>query len=84
MRQTPSPSIAASNITASGTSYGIVSGEAMGITASNINATGSKGAVKAKSALQLVGMTGGSAEEKNDRWYVMNGSDKATKVSLKY
>ena len=75
--------IQGSNITATGDSYGIVSsGDAIGIAYSNVAASGSKGAIKAKSAMQFTGVTGGTPGEKNDRWYVMNGSERATSVKL--
>ncbi len=75
--------IASSNITAKGTSYGIVStGDVMGISYSNIDAAGEKGALKAKDNLTFVGENGGAPGVKNDRWYVLNGNVRATAVKL--
>ncbi|MBQ7584011.1 MAG: hypothetical protein IJT24_05315 [Lachnospiraceae bacterium] len=75
--------IQGSNIKASGDSYGIVtSNDAMGISYSNVEASGGKAALKAKSGMQFAGVTGGTPGEKNDRWYVLNGSGPAASVKL--
>ncbi len=75
--------IQGSNIKASGDSYGIVtSGGAIGISGSNVEASGGKGALKAKDAMQFSGVTGGTPGEKNDRWYVMSGNAPAESVKL--
>ena len=75
--------IQGSNIKAVGDSYGIVtSGDAMGISFSNVEASGGKAALKAKSGMQFTGVAGGTPGENNDRWYVMNGSKRATSVKL--
>ncbi|MBQ8955889.1 MAG: hypothetical protein IJ075_02875 [Lachnospiraceae bacterium] len=75
--------IQSSNINASGTSFGIVSsGDALGISVSNVNAHGGTAAIKAKNAMQFAGVSGAVPGEKNDRWYAMSGSDRATDVKL--
>lgn len=75
--------IQSSNIKATGESFGIVAaGDAMGISASNVEAHGGKAALKAKTDMEFAGVTGGTPGEKNDRYYVMNGNTRATDVKL--
>ena len=75
--------IQSSNIKATGSSFGIVAaGDAMGVSYSNIDAHGDKAALKAKTAMQFAGVSGGTPGEKNDRWYVMSGDKRATDVKL--
>lgn len=75
--------IQGSNIKATGATYGIVSsGDVMGIAFSNVEASGGKAALKAKTGMQFTGVSGGTPGEDNDRYYVMNGSKRAESVKL--
>ena len=72
-----------STINAAGGSFGIVSsGDAVGISYSNVSASGGKAGIKAKDAMQFVGVAGGVPGEDSDRWYVMSGGSRVTDVKL--